>query len=37
MDGGVIVEQGPPDAIFVDPRTERVRQFLRRYNERYRI
>jgi polar amino acid transport system ATP-binding protein len=37
MDGGVIVEQGRPDAVFVDPRTERVRQFLRRYNERYRI
>ncbi len=37
MDGGVIVEQGPPDAIFTNPSTERVRSFLKRYNERYRI
>ena len=37
MDGGVIVEQNRPEAIFTDPKTERVRAFLRRYNERYRI
>jgi ABC-type polar amino acid transport system ATPase subunit len=37
MDGGVIVEQGKPDQMFSAPQTERVRQFLRRYNERYRI
>ena len=37
MDGGVIVEQGPPETIFANPSTDRVRSFLRRYNERYRI
>ena len=37
MDGGVIVEQGKPEQMFSAPQTERVRQFLRRYNERYRI
>ncbi|HVZ08429.1 amino acid ABC transporter ATP-binding protein [Rhodopila sp.] len=37
MDGGVIVEEGPPEQIFGAPRTERVRQFLKRYNERYRL
>ncbi len=29
MDGGVIVEQGDPSAVFDDPREERTRQFLR--------
>ncbi|WP_432522205.1 amino acid ABC transporter ATP-binding protein [Kineococcus sp. SYSU DK006] len=29
MDGGVIVEQGPPAAVFDDPRHERTRAFLR--------
>jgi polar amino acid transport system ATP-binding protein len=28
MDGGVIVEQGPPGEILVDPETERCREFL---------
>lgn len=28
MDAGVIVEQGPPDEVLVDPETERCRQFL---------
>jgi ABC-type polar amino acid transport system ATPase subunit len=28
MDGGVIVEQGRPDAIFSNPREERTRSFL---------
>ncbi|MBV9250074.1 MAG: amino acid ABC transporter ATP-binding protein [Acetobacteraceae bacterium] len=37
MDGGVIVEEGKPDQVFFAPRTERVRQFLKRYNDRYRI
>jgi polar amino acid transport system ATP-binding protein len=37
MDGGVIVEEGPPDAMFSAPKTERVRQFLKRHNDRYRI
>ena len=30
MDGGVIVEQGSPDAIFSSPREERTRGFLRK-------
>jgi ABC-type polar amino acid transport system ATPase subunit len=29
MDGGVIVEQGDPRAVFEDPKEERTRQFLR--------
>jgi polar amino acid transport system ATP-binding protein len=37
MDGGVIVEQGAPEQIFTNPNTERVRQFLKRYNDRYRL
>jgi polar amino acid transport system ATP-binding protein len=37
MDGGVIVEEGKPDQLFFDPKSERVRQFLKRYNERYRL
>jgi polar amino acid transport system ATP-binding protein len=37
MDGGVIVEEGKPDQLFTAPRTERVRQFLKRYNDRYRL
>ena len=37
MDGGVIVEQGAPEQIFANPSTERVRQFLKRYNDRYRL
>ncbi|MDO4549163.1 MAG: amino acid ABC transporter ATP-binding protein [Clostridia bacterium] len=30
MDGGVIVESGSPSEIFVDPREQRTREFLRR-------
>jgi polar amino acid transport system ATP-binding protein len=30
LDGGRILEQGPPERIFSDPREERTRQFLRR-------
>jgi polar amino acid transport system ATP-binding protein len=37
IDGGVIVEQGKPDEILFSPRSERVRAFLKRYNDRYRI
>ena len=31
MDGGNVVEQGPPEEIFVSPTQERTRQFLSRY------
>ncbi|AFK54700.1 amino acid ABC transporter ATP-binding protein [Tistrella mobilis] len=31
MDGGVVVEQGPPAEIFRNPRQERTRGFLRKY------
>ena len=34
MDGGVIVEQGPPEQVLGDPQEERTRQFLARYSER---
>ena len=37
MDGGLIVEQGKPDEILFSPATDRVRAFLKRYNDRYRI
>lgn len=30
MDGGVVVEEGTPDNIFLHPREERTKQFLRR-------
>lgn len=30
MDGGVIVEEGPPDEIFSNPKEERTNQFVRR-------
>ena len=32
MDGGVIVEQGPPEEVFGNPKHERTIQFLRGYN-----
>jgi polar amino acid transport system ATP-binding protein len=32
MDGGVVVEQGPPEEIFANPREERTKQFLERYS-----
>ncbi|WP_445945060.1 amino acid ABC transporter ATP-binding protein [Rhizobium sp. CB3060] len=31
MDAGVVVEQGPPDEIFVNPREERTKGFLRKH------
>jgi polar amino acid transport system ATP-binding protein len=37
MDAGAIVEEGKPDQVLFAPRTERVRAFLKRYNDRYRI
>ncbi len=37
MDDGVIVEQGKPDQLLFSPRTELVRAFLRRCNDRYRV
>ena len=33
MDGGLIVEQGPPDAVFGAPQEARTKQFLARYAE----
>jgi polar amino acid transport system ATP-binding protein len=30
LDGGVILEQGPPEQIFTSPREERTQQFLSR-------
>jgi polar amino acid transport system ATP-binding protein len=30
LDGGVILEQGPPEQVLGDPTEERTRQFLRR-------
>ena len=32
MDGGVIVEQGPPSQVIENPQEERTRQFLERYS-----
>ena len=32
MDGGVIVEEGTPDEVFVNTKNERTKQFLRRYD-----
>jgi len=37
MDDGVIVEQGKPEQLLFSPGTDRVRAFLKRYNDRYRI
>lgn len=34
MDGGVVVEAGPPSEVLVNPRNERTRQFLHRLLER---
>ena len=31
MDGGVIVEQGDPEKVLVNPVEERTKQFLRNY------
>jgi polar amino acid transport system ATP-binding protein len=37
MDAGIIVEEGKPDHLLFAPQSERVRAFLKRYNDRYRI
>jgi ABC-type polar amino acid transport system ATPase subunit len=37
MDSGGVVEEGKPEEMLFAPRTERVRAFLKRYNDRYRI
>ncbi len=37
MDGGVIVEEGAPESLISAPKSDRVRQFLKRHNDRYRI
>jgi polar amino acid transport system ATP-binding protein len=29
LDGGLVVEEGPPDAVFGSPREERTQRFLR--------
>ena len=34
MDGGVIVEQGPPEHVLGYPLEDRTRQFLARYSEK---
>ena len=33
MDGGVIVEEGAPEAVFGNPKQERTKQFLKSYKE----
>ena len=33
MDGGAVVEQGPPEQVLQNPRGERMKQFLRRMPE----
>jgi ABC-type polar amino acid transport system ATPase subunit len=35
MDGGVIVEQGPPSKVIANPSSERLKLFLRRYQGDY--
>jgi polar amino acid transport system ATP-binding protein len=37
LDGGTIVEEGPPDVIFTAPREQRTRQFLERIIEAGRL
>jgi polar amino acid transport system ATP-binding protein len=37
LDAGVILEEGPPDAIFSAPREERTREFLARIIEAGRL
>ncbi len=33
MDGGVVVEQGPPDEVIVNPKQQRTKNFLRRMRQ----
>ena len=37
LDGGVLLEQGPPEQIFTDPREPRTREFLRRVLDARRL
>jgi polar amino acid transport system ATP-binding protein len=37
LDGGVILEQGPPEQIFTAPREPRTRRFLERIIEAGRL
>ncbi len=37
LDGGRILEQGPPEEIFTSPREERTQQFLQRIIEAKRL
>ena len=37
LEGGVILEQGPPDEIFTRPREPRTQQFLQRITEAGRL
>ena len=37
LDGGVILEEGPPEQIFGDPREPRTREFLARVLEAGRM
>jgi len=37
LDGGRILEQGPPDRIFREPQEARTRQFLQRVTEAGRL
>jgi ABC-type polar amino acid transport system ATPase subunit len=34
MDQGVVVEEGPPEVIFQNPKEERTRNFLRKHLSR---
>jgi ABC-type polar amino acid transport system ATPase subunit len=36
MDSGAMIEEGKPEDVLFTPRSERVRAFLKRYNDRYR-
>ncbi len=36
MDGGVIVEEGTPEAVFGETKNERTKQFLQRYNNDFK-
>ena len=33
MDGGVVVEEGPPSEVFGNPKNERTKQFLEKYSD----
>jgi ABC-type polar amino acid transport system ATPase subunit len=35
IEGGVVVEEGPPNELFYNPKTERTREFLWKITELY--